>query len=269
MRHQFLNVYRVSTNRTIRAAGEKYAQHVRDIIDRLRRTHRLGRVHCRDVSQCGGQICRPRATCVKSIATSAPLVDFVSRTRCKPALAVLGTIFLAFEDQDVIPDIVVMGKPNGERPSPCRRRPTPAIADSFDNGMEFFSTFGANTVSCASGIGRSASDARRRVASTRPARRPAMLEGLRPLMKRHPTGRRCARAGLFLEWKLVGDRETLVPAGEEHRWSSTECGSAVFCSALMVPITTLIRSGRRCLFPERMLTARGNSRPNLVEEFGS
>ena len=29
---------------------------------------------------------------------------------------------------------------------------TPEIAASFDNGMEFFSTFGGNTVSCAVGL---------------------------------------------------------------------------------------------------------------------
>ena len=63
----------------------------------------------------------------------------------------MGTHFWAFEDQGVVPDIVVMGKPLGNGHPIGAVVTTRAIADAFDNGMEFFSTFGGNTVSCAVG----------------------------------------------------------------------------------------------------------------------
>src|SRR5262249_28764260 len=64
----------------------------------------------------------------------------------------IGTHFLAFEAHGVIPDIVVMGKPMGNGHPLAAVVTTPEVADSFDNGMEFFSTFGGNAVSCATGL---------------------------------------------------------------------------------------------------------------------
>jgi 4-aminobutyrate aminotransferase-like enzyme len=64
----------------------------------------------------------------------------------------IGTHFWAFEKYGVVPDIVVLGKPIGNGHPIGAVITTPAIADSFDNGMEFFSTFGGNNVSCAIGL---------------------------------------------------------------------------------------------------------------------
>lgn len=63
-----------------------------------------------------------------------------------------GTHFYAFEKYGVVPDIVVLGKPIGNGHPIGAVITTPAIAGSFDNGMEFFSTFGGNNVSCAIGL---------------------------------------------------------------------------------------------------------------------
>jgi 4-aminobutyrate aminotransferase-like enzyme len=64
----------------------------------------------------------------------------------------IGTHFWAFEYYGVVPDIVVLGKPIGNGHPLGAVITTREIADSFDNGMEFFSTFGGNTVSCAIGL---------------------------------------------------------------------------------------------------------------------
>ena len=63
-----------------------------------------------------------------------------------------GAQFYAFEKYKVIPDIVVLGKPIGNGHPIGAVITTRAIADSFANGMEFFSTFGGNNVSCAIGL---------------------------------------------------------------------------------------------------------------------
>src|SRR6185503_4195057 len=64
----------------------------------------------------------------------------------------IGSHFWAFEYYGVVPDIVVLGKPIGNGHPIGAVITTPEIARSFDNGMEFFSTFGGNTVSCAIGL---------------------------------------------------------------------------------------------------------------------
>ncbi len=64
----------------------------------------------------------------------------------------LGDYFWGFEMQNVVPDIVVMGKPMGNGFPLAGVVTTPEIAASFDNGMEFFSTYGGNPVACAAGL---------------------------------------------------------------------------------------------------------------------
>src|SRR5438309_8663886 len=64
----------------------------------------------------------------------------------------LGTHFWGFETQGVVPDIVVLGKPIGNAFPLAAVVTTPEIANSFNNGMEFFSTFGGNPVACAAGL---------------------------------------------------------------------------------------------------------------------
>ena len=63
----------------------------------------------------------------------------------------LGSHFWGFEMHEVQPDIVVLGKPIGNGHPMGAVITTEALADSFHNGMEFFSSFGGNPVSCAIG----------------------------------------------------------------------------------------------------------------------
>ena len=63
----------------------------------------------------------------------------------------LGNHMWAFEQQGLQPDIVVLGKPIGNGHPMGAVITRKDIADSFSNGMEFFSTFGGSTVSCAAG----------------------------------------------------------------------------------------------------------------------
>jgi 4-aminobutyrate aminotransferase-like enzyme len=127
----------------------------------------------------------------------------------------MGTHFYAFEAQDVVPDILVLGKPIGNGHPVGAVVTTPGIAAAFDNGMEFFSTFGGNTVSCA--IGLTVLDVvleeNLQAHALRVGER--MLAGLRPFVERHPIVGDVRGSGLFLGVELVRDRETLEPAGEE------------------------------------------------------
>jgi len=63
----------------------------------------------------------------------------------------LGSHFWGFEMLGVEPDIVIIGKPMGNAHPIAGVVTTSEIADAFANGMEFFSSFGGNPVSCAAG----------------------------------------------------------------------------------------------------------------------
>ena len=62
-----------------------------------------------------------------------------------------GKHFWAFELQNVIPDVVVLGKPIGNGHPMGAVICTEEIAYAFDNGMEYFNTFGGNPVSAVVG----------------------------------------------------------------------------------------------------------------------
>ena len=64
----------------------------------------------------------------------------------------LGDCFWGFEQQGVVPDMVVLGKPMGNGHPMGAVVCTQEIAESFESGVEFFSSFGGNPVSCAIGL---------------------------------------------------------------------------------------------------------------------
>lgn len=64
----------------------------------------------------------------------------------------LGDHFWGFEAQDVVPDMVIIGKPMANGHPMGAVICTDEIAESFSKGVEFFSSFGGNPVSCAIGL---------------------------------------------------------------------------------------------------------------------
>ena len=127
----------------------------------------------------------------------------------------IGTQFYGFEAQAVIPDIVVMGKPIGNGHPIGAVVTTPGIAASFDNGMEFFSTFGGNTVSCA--VGLAVLDVLEDEQLQEHAQRVGahLLARLRLLADESPLVGDVRGSGLFIGVELVRNRDTLEPATAE------------------------------------------------------
>ena len=127
----------------------------------------------------------------------------------------LGSHFWGFEMQGVVPDIVVLGKPIGNGFPLAAVIATPEIASSFNNGMEFFSTFGGNPVACAAGL--AVLDVLRDENLQANARDVGgqLLEGLQGLMAKHTLVGDVRGAGLFLGIELVRDRATREPATTE------------------------------------------------------
>ncbi len=197
-----------------RDAGTDYGDDLGRIIQRLDRPP-AGFI-AESLPSCGGQIIPPEGyfeTAFRHVraAGGVCILDEV-----QTGFGRVGTHFWGFEQQGVVPDIVVMGKPMGNGHPIGAVVTTREIADSFAaTGMEFFSTFGGNPVSCA--VGLAVLDAVRDEGLQANALEvgTALREGLRGLMGRHPLIGDVRGTGLFIGIELVTDRERRAPAAEE------------------------------------------------------
>lgn len=124
----------------------------------------------------------------------------------------IGTHFWAFEKYGVTPDIVVLGKPIGNGHPIGAVITTRAIADSFANGMEFFSTFGGNNVSCAIGLKVLEVVQEEKLQAHALEVGDRLLDGLRALQQRREIIVDVRGSGLFIGVELVRDGE---PATDE------------------------------------------------------
>ncbi len=205
--------YRGPYRRADKQAGAKYAGHVGEILERTRAEGRdVAAYIAETLPSVGGQIVFP----------AGYLAEVYRHVRAAGAVCIadevqvgfgrLGTHFWGFETQGVVPDIVVLGKPIGNAFPLAAVITTPEIADSFDNGMEFFSTFGGNPVACAAGL--AVLDVLEEENLQQNALRVGehLIEGLRALQTRHALIGDVRGSGLFLGIDLVLDLETRAGA---------------------------------------------------------
>ncbi len=127
----------------------------------------------------------------------------------------IGSHFWGFEQQGVVPDIVALGKPIGNGFPLGAVVTTPRIAASFDNGMEFFATFGGHPVSCA--VGMAVLDVIEAEQSQLHALQLGsyLMDGLRSLQREHEVIGDIRGLGLFNGIEFVMDRETKTPAPQQ------------------------------------------------------
>lgn len=108
------------------------------------------------ISEClpsvGGQIVLPDGFLQEVYAAVRAAGGVCIADDVQTSLGRLGDYYWGFEYQDVIPDILVLGKPLGNGHPLAAVVTTAKIANSFADGPELFSTFGGSTVSCAAGL---------------------------------------------------------------------------------------------------------------------
>ena len=194
-------------------AGTRYAEALEEIIARGRaRGAAPGALLTESWPSVGGQLRLPTDYVRQAYALVRAAGGLCIADEVQTGYGRLGGHFWGFEYYGVVPDIVVLGKPIGNGHPIGAVVTTPEIARSFDNGMEFFSTFGGNTVSCA--IGLEVLDVVRADGLQQHAR--ATGEGLaarlRQLQQRHALIGDVRGAGLFLGVELVTDRAARTPA---------------------------------------------------------
>ena len=131
---------------------EQYIKQVKSLIENIKnRQRKLSCFFVESILGCGGQIILPKNYLKKVFElvknnNALCIVDEV-----QTGFGRVGNNFWAFEEHDVIPDIVTLGKPMGNGHPIGAVITSKEIANNFNNGMEYFNSFGGNPVSCAVG----------------------------------------------------------------------------------------------------------------------
>ncbi|MGQ0603163.1 MAG: aminotransferase class III-fold pyridoxal phosphate-dependent enzyme, partial [Anaerolineales bacterium] len=206
--------YRGPYKRNDPDAGRKYAARVNDILTALAPT-RAAAFIAESAPSVSGQIVFPPGYLSEAYRHVRAAGGVCIADEVQVGFGRLGAHFWGFASQGVVPDIVVLGKPIGNAFPLAAVVTTPAIAAAFDNGMEFFSTFGGNPVACAAGL--AVLDVLKDEALPENALRVGdyLRDSLCALMNHYPLVGDVRGMGLFLGVELVRDRDTLEPAGEE------------------------------------------------------
>ncbi len=164
---------------------------------------------------CGGQVVLPDGYLSTSARHVRAAGGLVIADEVQVGFGRVGPAFWGFATQGLVPDVVTIGKPAGDGHPLAAVITTREIAASFDNGMEYFNTFGGNPVSAA--IGNAVLDVLER--EELPARAlhvgRRILAGAIELAVEHEIIGDARGLGLYLGIELVRDRVTLEPADTE------------------------------------------------------
>ncbi|WP_405205243.1 aminotransferase class III-fold pyridoxal phosphate-dependent enzyme [Aquimarina sp. LLG6339-5] len=131
-------------------AGELYAEEaVKQIEDS---SAPIGAFITEPVVGCGGQVPLAAGYLKKVYPAIRKQGGVCVSDEVQTGFGRLGDYFWGYESQDVVPDMVIVGKPIANGHPMGAVITTNEIAESFSKGVEFFSSFGGNPVSCAIGL---------------------------------------------------------------------------------------------------------------------
>jgi 4-aminobutyrate aminotransferase-like enzyme/Ser/Thr protein kinase RdoA (MazF antagonist) len=244
--------YRGAYRRDDPEAGVKYAHALAEILTRLGKDgHGPAAFIAETLPSVGGQIVPPPGYLAEAYRRVRESGALCIADEVQTGFGRLGEHFWGFEMQNAVPDIVVLGKPIANGFPLGAVITSKSVADSFDNGMEFFSTFGGNPVACAAGLAvlNVLRDEGLAENATRTGKR--LVEALRGLMERYPLIGDVRGAGLFLGVELVLDRETRTPAPRQARYVVNRLRELGILTGTDGPHENVIK-----LRPPLMLTAR-------------
>jgi 4-aminobutyrate aminotransferase-like enzyme/Ser/Thr protein kinase RdoA (MazF antagonist) len=216
--HKGMNpdLYRGNYRYGDRDAGLKYAADIARIIEGLKEQKTgIAAFICETLLGVGGQIPLPEGYLKEVYKEVRKAGGLCIADEVQVGFGRVGEKFWGFELQEVEPDIVVLGKPIGNGHPLAAVVVTEEIATSFNNGMEYFNTYGGNPVSMETGL------AVMRIIEEENLQQRALETGnyligaLTALMQKHKLIGDVRGKGLFVGAELVRDRETLEPAVPE------------------------------------------------------
>jgi len=200
-------------------SGKKYAEQVQDVIKKIRGDGKgLAAFISESLMGCAGQIIFPRGYLSHAYRHVRNAGGMCIADEVQIGFGRVGTHFWGFETQEVIPDIVTLGKPIGNGFPLAAVITKPEIAEAFDNGMEYFNTFGGNPVSCAVGIAVLNVIEEEDLMGNAQRTGKYIKEKLEKLKNKYPLIGDIRGKGLFLGVELVLNKETLSPAVKQAEY---------------------------------------------------
>jgi 4-aminobutyrate aminotransferase-like enzyme len=131
---------------------KKYILQVQSTIDNIYKNN--GKLSCffvESILGCGGQVVLPPKYLMEVFKIIKKKNALCIVDEVQTGFGRVGSHFWGFEEHGIIPDIVTLGKPMGNGHPIAAVVTTKKIANKFNNGMEYFNSFGGNPVSCAIG----------------------------------------------------------------------------------------------------------------------
>jgi len=202
--------------------GKIYAKDVDDIIANLANKGRKPSAFIAESLQsCGGQIIFPDSYLREVYKSVRAAGGIVIADEVQVGFGRVGTHMWAFQTygEDLVPDIVTLGKPMGNGHPIAAVITTPEIAASFGaTGVEYFNTYGGNPVSCA--VGNAVLDVieKEKLMQHAVTVGEILLEGAKKLGEKYDIVGDVRGRGMFVGIDLVKDRKTREPhtAAAQH-----------------------------------------------------
>ena len=195
----------------------KYYKELEKIISRASKSdEKISAMIFEPIISCGGQIELPSGFLKKCSKILKKFDILMISDEVQTGFGRVGEKYWGYELHGIIPDIVTLGKPMGNGHPIGAVVCSEKIAQKFDNGLEFFSSFGGNPVSC-----KIANEVIKEIDSKNLQSNAKKIgkylkESLNKLAKKHSIIRDVRGTGLFIGFELVNDK--LVPQAEKANY---------------------------------------------------
>ena len=199
--------------------GGKYANELKKILNEIKSNVRKPATFIAEsVMGCGGQIIPPKTFFKKAYQMIKNSGGICIADEVQIGFGRLGQNFWGFEFQDIKPDIITLGKSIGNGHPLSMVITNKKIADKFNNGMEYFNSFGGNPVSCA--IGHEVLNVIKEERLQQNAHKVGTLlkKMLTELKHRYSIIGDVRGEGLFLGVELIKDKKTLDPEKDKTHY---------------------------------------------------
>lgn len=196
--------------------GQKYADEVAAAIDRVGSSGRkIAGYIAESLQSCGGQIIYPDGYIQKVYSMVREAGGLCIADEVQVGYGRVGTHYWAFQTygDDVIPDIVTVGKPMGNGHPIAAVVTTREVADRFK--LPYFNTYGGNPVSCAIALAVMDVIEKENLVSHAALVGSYLMDRLDALKGKHSIVGDVRGRGLFVGLELVKDRSTRQPATAE------------------------------------------------------
>jgi len=198
----------------LQTAGSQYAQKVHDAV----KNKEGGSIFIAEsMLGCGGQVLLPDGFLQESFQYVRAAGGICISDEIQVGLGRVGTHYWGFELQNIIPDIFTIGKPLGNGHPIAAVVTTTEIANTFNNGMEYFNSFGGNPVSSAIGLSVLNVIEKEKLQQNALDVGNYLLSGLNLLKEKFELIGDVRGTGLFIGVELVKDLKTQEPASEKAK----------------------------------------------------